>query len=78
MGTGYSWESKDSAYAKNMSLDSVTVINNTEGKDDGPDMQVFHFHSLIKSTSNILFIHKRPWEKANKADKEKLYTIIIE
>ena len=78
MGTGYSWEGKDSAYTKNMSLDSVTVINNIEGKDDGPDLQVFHFRPLLKSTTNILFIHKRPWQKADKADKEKLYTIIIE
>jgi len=78
MGTGYSWASKDSAYTKNMSLDSVTVINNLEGKDDGPDLQVFHFRPLVKSTNKLLFVHKRPWEKADKADKEKRYTVIIE
>jgi len=78
MGTGYSWSTKDSAYQKYLSLDSVTVVNNTEGKDDGQDLQVFHFHSLEKSTTSILFIHKRPWEKADKADKEKQFTIITE
>ena len=78
MGTGYSWSTADSAYASNMSLDSVTVISNTTGKEDGTDLQVFHFRSLVKSTSQLHFIHKRPWEKAEKADKEKRFTVIIE
>lgn len=78
MGTGYTWAPEDSAYIKNMSLDSVTVINNVEGKDNGPDLQVFHFRSLLKSTTKLVFIHKRPWEKADTADKKKPYTIIIE
>jgi predicted secreted protein len=78
MGTGYSWTTTDSAYSKNMSLDSVTVISNTEGKEDGADQQVFHFRALAKSTTLLHFIRKRPWEGTEKADKQKKFTVIIE
>jgi predicted secreted protein len=78
MGTGYSWSTSDSAYTKAIRLDSVTVINNVVGKDDGADTQIFHFTALAKNTITLLFIRKRPWEKADKADKEKKFTIIIE
>jgi predicted secreted protein len=78
MGTGYSWSTIDSAYSTNIRLDSVTVTNNVVGKDDGADTQTFHFTALAKNTITILFIRKRPWEKADKADKERKFTIIIE
>lgn len=78
MGTGYSWTTTDSAYTKNMSLDSVTIISNTEGKEDGADLQVFHFRALVKSITQLGYIHKRSWEANDKADKQKKYTVIIE
>jgi predicted secreted protein len=77
MGTGYSWSPIDAAYTKTIRLDSVTVVNNIVGKDDGADTQIFHFTALTKNTISILFIRKRPWEEADKADKEKKFTIII-
>lgn len=78
MGTGYSWSLADSSWARNMSLDSVTVVNNVEGKDDGPDTQVFYFRAITKSTSVLHFLHKRPWEQSGKINKEKKITVIIE
>lgn len=77
MGTGYSWTITDSAYTTNMSLDSVSVINNAQ-KEDGQDQQVFYFHALVKSNTKIPFIRKRSWEPDSKADKEKTFTVIIE
>ncbi|HEV7780087.1 MAG TPA: protease inhibitor I42 family protein [Chitinophagaceae bacterium] len=77
MGTGYAWSTTDSTYSKNISLDSVSVISNTEGKEDGADLQVFHFRALVKSTTVLDFIHKRSWEPSEKADKQKKYTVII-
>lgn len=78
MGTGYSWGLADSAWTKNISLDSVSVINNVEGKDDGADTQVFHFKAIRKSSTPLHFIRKRPWQSNDKADKEKKITVIIE
>ncbi|MBI5856859.1 MAG: protease inhibitor I42 family protein [Sphingobacteriales bacterium] len=78
MGTGYSWGLTDSAWTKYMALDSVTVVNNVEGKDDGADTQIFYFRSLVKSTTTLHFIRRRPWESPEKADKERYFTIIIE
>lgn len=78
MGTGYSWGLPDSAWSGNMSLDSVTIVNNTEGKDDGADTQVFYFKALKKSTTILHFTRKRPWESADKANKRRDITVIIE
>lgn len=76
MGTGYSWMPVDSSYKKNISIDSVVVINNIEGKDDGADTQVFYLHALEKSSTVLHFIRKRPWEANAKANKEKKITIV--
>lgn len=78
MGTGYSWVLADSSWVNYLSLDSVTVKNNAEGKDDGQDLQVFHFHSHVKSNTILHFVRKRPWESNDKADKVKHITVIIE
>lgn len=78
MGTGYSWGLADSAWTRNISLDSVTVINNLEGKDDGADTQIFHFKALKKSSTLLHFIRKRPWQGNDKANKERNITVIIE
>lgn len=78
MGTGYSWGLADSAWANYIKLDSVTVVNNVEGKDNGADTQVFYFRSLVKGTTTLHFIHRRPWESPEKADKKKNYIIVIE
>jgi len=78
MGTGYSWSPKDSAYQANFSLDSSYVINNVEGKDNGPDTQVFRFRALKKSETTLQFIHSRPWEKNKPPDKERSFRILIE
>lgn len=78
MGTGYSWGLPDSSWTETLRLDSVSVINNVEGKDDGPDTQVFHFKALRKSTTRLHFIRKRPWESDDKANKERNITVIIE
>lgn len=78
MGTGYSWMPVDSSYKKNIIIDSVVVVNNIEGKDDGADTQVFYLHALQKSNTVLHFIRKRPWEGNHKADKERKLTIIAQ
>lgn len=78
MGTGYSWMPIDSSYRKNIIVDSITVVNNIEGKDDGADTQIFHLRALQKSTTLLHFIRKRPWENNQKADKEKKFTLIAQ
>ncbi len=78
MGTGYSWMPIDSSYKKNIAIDSVVVINNIEGKDDGADTQVFYLHAMQKSSTVLHFIRKRPWEDNAKANKEKKITIVAE
>jgi predicted secreted protein len=78
MGTGYSWMPKDSAYQANFSLDSSYVVNNVQGKDNGPDTQVFRFKALKKSETIIHFIHVRSWKKDETPDKEKSFSVIIE
>lgn len=76
MGTGFSWQPLDSLYTDTIRLDSITVVNN-KTKEDGADTQIFHFTPLKKGSITILFIRKRPWEKADKRDKEKSITINI-
>jgi hypothetical protein len=61
-----------------MTLDSIKVVNNIEGKDDGPDTQVFYFRARAKSSNQLHFIRKRPWEGNDLADKERTFTITIE
>jgi len=78
MGTGYSWMPIDSSYRKSIAIDSVVVINNIEGKDDGADTQVFYLHAVEKSSTVLHFIRKRPWQGNDKADKEKKITIVAE
>ncbi len=78
MGTGYSWSITDSAYSANMSLDSVTVANNYEGKDNGSDLQVFHMKALTRGETKLHFVRRRPWEKNTKPEEEKTFAIIIE
>jgi predicted secreted protein len=77
MGTGYSWQPIDSLYTGTIRIDSVTVVNN-KTKEDGADTQIFHFTPLKKGNITILFIRKRPWESADKRDKEKSITINID
>ncbi|MFM2338282.1 MAG: Chagasin family peptidase inhibitor [Bacteroidota bacterium] len=77
MGTGFSWQPIDSSYKQILRLDSVTVINN-KVTEDGADTQVFHFTPIKKATIQLLFIRKRPWEKADKRDKEKNIHVYIE
>ncbi len=78
MGTGYSWSLKDSAYRQFMSFDSVYTILNPEGKDNAPEIQVFCFTALKKSSTTLHFLHARPWRKEEKPDQEKQYLVIIE
>ncbi len=78
LGTGYSWAPIDSAYKKLIRLDSTTTVNNITGKEDGTDLQIFHFTGIAKGTIECLFIRKRPWEANDKRDKEKKFTITIQ
>lgn len=78
MGTGFSWMPIDSSYKENIKIDSVVVINNIEGKDDGPDTQVFYLIALKKNSTVMHMIRKRPWEANIKANKEKKITIIAQ
>ena len=78
MGTGYSWSIKDSSYQASLSLDSTQVLNNVQGKDDGPDTQVFFFTAIKKGEIKLHFIRTRPWKKKDPPDKERIYTILTE
>ncbi|MGQ0738842.1 MAG: protease inhibitor I42 family protein [Bacteroidota bacterium] len=78
MGTGYQWSPADSAWTGYMTLDSVTVVNNIEGRDDGPDTQVFYFTATKKGETKLHFIRTRPWKKKDPPDKEKVFTILAE
>ena len=78
MGTGYSWSIKDSSYMGNLSLDSTRVLNNMQGKDDGPDTQVFFFTAIKKGETKLHFIRTRPWKKKDPPDKERIISILAE
>ena len=78
MGTGFSWSLRDSSYRASLSLDSTTVLNNVEGKDDGPDIQVFYFTAIKKGETRLHFIRKRPWRKNDPPDKERIFNILAD
>ncbi len=78
MGTGYSWRISDSSYLGSLSLDSTQVLNNVQGKDDGPDIQIFFFTARKKGETKLHFIRTRPWKKKDPPDKERTYTLLIE
>ncbi len=78
MGTGFSWSLADSLYGGFLTLDSTKVLNNVEGKDNGPDTQQFYFTGIKKGATKLHFIHARPWDKKTLPDKERKFNVFIE
>lgn len=78
LGTGYSWSLKDSTYQQHLSFDTTYVITNPSGNEGARELQVFQFTGIIKGTTNLNFIHSRPWKKDEEPDKQKSYKVIVE
>lgn len=78
MGTGFSWSLTDSLYRGFLTLDSTKVLNNVQGKDNGPDTQQFFFTAVRKGDTKLHFIHARPWQKDIPPDKERTFSVFIE
>lgn len=78
LGTGYSWSLKVSTYQRHLSLDTTYVIPNPSGNEGAKELQVFQFTGLVKGTTNLQFIHSRPWKKDEEPDKQKTYKVIVE
>jgi len=77
IGTGFSWQLKDSTYSKKACY--LRQENKPAGQSipGSPDLQVFYFKALATGTTHIRFIYVRPFEKPQPAHPPLNTTTVI-